>query len=103
MRQIRSVAVIIGICICLTGCVGPTYRSLGAEEIKALAGDTASWCFHDTVGTVYGTLDHVYGRAGQGSGTVTCGGQNGFSANSGVVTVPIVVTPQISVGQPTTK
>lgn len=77
----------------LTGCFGLT-----DDMIKSITTSTRSTCLSIT--SMYGTVRA--GGAGQGTGSMSCT-QEGFTVGDAAqkVGVPLVVTPSISIGQPT--
>lgn len=88
---------ILSFALLLTGCM-----SLGPsdEAIKALASSERSWCVSIT--SVYGTAR--LGGTGVQGGSMTCL-QEGLTVTdtAAKIGVPLVVTPTISIGQPTIK
>jgi hypothetical protein len=87
------------VALALVACAGCSL-SPSADVIKALASDPATVSI--SVNSIYGTVRWC--RTNITAGDVTCN-DTGIQVKSqpAGVSVPILVTPQISVGAPTTK
>ena len=89
-------ALLIALALVLTGC--GTALAPSPDVIKALADSERSWCFSAV--TIYGR--GAFGGSGVHGGSMTCT-LDGMVVKSDAATVgvPMVITPQFSIGAPT--